>query len=320
MYNVEMFISECLDSILNQEINDRIEIIIINDGSPDRSGEIALNYANSDNRVKFISQSNKGLSVARNRGLDEAEGEYVWFIDSDDWVSSESINIICEEIRTYHPEAIHICGADIIEEVPVKLFSLSEHSNKSNVGVDFLFGGYFHGVVQYTIYRKNFLDDNNLRFMPGIYHEDTEFSPRAYYYLKDVRCIDQVLYLKRVNEDSITRTINPKKNLDLIKVSISLQRFADKINSRKNKALYMTLSANALKMAMQNELANMDKATIKKIDRYIYENKIVLRSFLKSNRIIYKVQGFFLKLFSKRTASVNKQIFLNPLLKFILNK
>ena len=92
MYKVEEFLPKCIDSIINQKFNSEIEINLVNDGSPDNSEKIARQYAEKDNRIKVISQTNQGLSAARNRGLKESKGEYVWFIDSDDWITPDSLS------------------------------------------------------------------------------------------------------------------------------------------------------------------------------------------------------------------------------------
>lgn len=318
MFKVEEFLPKCIDSIINQKLNSEIEIILVNDGSPDNSEKIARQYAEKDNRIKVISQTNQGLSAARNRGLKESKGEYVWFIDSDDWITPDSLSIIIDIINRDKPEGIHICGADVINGIPTKLFSLKNIENKIYTGLEILRSSFFHGVVQYTIYQRDFLLRNSLSFYEGIYHEDTEFSPRAYYYLKRVISVDKVLYHKRVNPDSITRTINPKKNLDLIKVACSLREFANKMSEPNNRKFYMRLSANALKMAMQNEIDYMSKSNCKLINQHIYNNKSVLGSFLESDRFIYKIQGFILKFLPKHVLTINSLLFYNKILRIRL--
>lgn len=99
-YNVEKYLESCLESISNQTETD-IEIIVVNDGSPDKSGEIAENYRLKDNRVRVIHQDNGGLSAARNSGLDIAKGKYVCFIDSDDWIEPDYLKLLLIGIEKY---------------------------------------------------------------------------------------------------------------------------------------------------------------------------------------------------------------------------
>jgi glycosyltransferase involved in cell wall biosynthesis len=90
IYNVEKYLAKCIESVLNQDIpTDEYEIILINDGSTDSSLQIAEKFVQMHPYIRLISQENQGLSAARNRGLDESKGEYVWFIDSDDWIQTD---------------------------------------------------------------------------------------------------------------------------------------------------------------------------------------------------------------------------------------
>ena len=93
VYNVEKYVEECVESILNQTLKNT-EVLIVNDGSTDKSNELVNNLANKDNRITVINQSNKGLSIARTVGVNLARGEYVSFIDSDDWIEKS----MCEEM------------------------------------------------------------------------------------------------------------------------------------------------------------------------------------------------------------------------------
>ena len=93
VYNVELYLYQCLDSIINQTFKD-IEIICINDGSTDNSGKVLEEYAQKDDRVKVLTQENQGQAVARNKGLDIAKGEYIYFVDSDDFIHPQTLEIM----------------------------------------------------------------------------------------------------------------------------------------------------------------------------------------------------------------------------------
>ena len=98
VYNVEKYIVRCLESILSQTYKN-IEVIIVNDGSVDKSGEICERYAKKDNRIKLINKSNGGLSDARNKGIDQANGIYITFVDSDDYISQNYVEILYKLIK-----------------------------------------------------------------------------------------------------------------------------------------------------------------------------------------------------------------------------
>lgn len=308
MYRVEQYVEKCLSSIVKQLDGERVELIIVNDGSPDKSEEIAKKFVDADKRIYLISQENKGLSAARNTGLAHASGSYVWFIDSDDWIAENSIKIILGAINNYSPDAIHICTADVINDIPVKKYSLAPYIKMSMRGFEMMKQNVFHGVVQYTIYKKEILDKYNLRFYEGIYHEDMEFSPRAYYYLQDVRCIDEVLYLKRENFDSIIRTFNPKKNKDLLKVSESLKNFAETACNENDRSFYLRLAANALKLSMRNEIDLMSQEEKKELNQLLYSKPYLFDSFIGADIRYYKIVGYIHRIFPKHHIQVAKFI------------
>ena len=114
MYGVEPFLNKCVDSLLAQSLHD-IEIILVDDGSPDRCGEIAEEYAIKDNRVKVIHQKNSGLGPARNTGMAAATGEYKGFVDSDDWIEEDFIEILYKNMKKENAD-ISIIGYTLIWE------------------------------------------------------------------------------------------------------------------------------------------------------------------------------------------------------------
>ena len=100
VYNVEKYLPKCIDSVINQTLTD-IEIILVNDGSIDNSGEICEKYAKSDKRIKYICQENQGVATARKKGMEYVTSEYVTFIDSDDWVSESFFEELYNNISGY---------------------------------------------------------------------------------------------------------------------------------------------------------------------------------------------------------------------------
>ena len=108
IYNVEKYLSKCLDSVINQTYKN-LEIILINDGSTDKSGDICDYYANKDNRIVAIHQENQGTAVTRNHGLDIAAGDYIGFVDSDDWIEPDMYYTLCNNIIAYNAD-ISVCN------------------------------------------------------------------------------------------------------------------------------------------------------------------------------------------------------------------
>ena len=102
-YNVEKYIRECLVSLVEQTFRD-IEIVVVNDGSTDKTAQIIDEFARKDNRIKVITQENQGLSSARNRGIEQARGEYISFVDSDDWVDKDFLEKLYNTILKYNAD------------------------------------------------------------------------------------------------------------------------------------------------------------------------------------------------------------------------
>ena len=113
VYNLEDYIAKCLDSIINQSYKN-IEIIIVNDGSTDKSAEIFESYSKIDSRIKIFYQHNQGPSTARNTGLDVATGEYISFIDGDDWIEPDMIEMLYKNSRLYNAD-ISVCNINYVD-------------------------------------------------------------------------------------------------------------------------------------------------------------------------------------------------------------
>lgn len=184
VYNSEKYLNKCLDSLVNQTLRD-IEIIIVNDGSTDNSEKIIKSYLN-DSRINYFAQENQGQAAARNRALKLAKGEYISFVDSDDYVDLNMLEelynaansmydiVVCDFYQTY------LNGENIDEYCSILKKSEGVISCK-----DYLFAG---AGPWNKIYKRNFLMDNNFNFPEGIVYEDYAsiptlaiYNPKIYY-------------------------------------------------------------------------------------------------------------------------------------------
>lgn len=210
VYNVELYIVKCLSSLLEQDIED-YEIIVVNDGTKDRSMELVHQNFSNCTRIHIIEQENQGLSAARNIGMKHASGDYVWFFDSDDWVSENILASITQMLK----------GCDILyftrsyeEKSDGKSQERVETVCYCTNGRELSLRDYPH-CAPFYIYRREFLFQNNLSFEKGIFHEDSLFTPCALYMAKEVCPYDIPVYHRLLREDSITHTRNPKRCHDL---------------------------------------------------------------------------------------------------------
>ena len=194
IYNVEKYIKKCMDSLVNQTLQE-IQIILVNDGSTDESGNIAKEYASKyTNKIIYLEKENGGLSDARNFGMRYAEGEYIAFLDSDDYVE----NTMCEEMYNKAiQEVSDYVECDFVWEYPnkVKKDKRIPYSNKkemlTNVRV----------VAWNKLIKREILEKNNISFPKGLRYEDIEFTYKLIPYLNKVSYVDKefVHYVQRNN-------------------------------------------------------------------------------------------------------------------------
>lgn len=303
VYNVEQYVEKCLTSIINQDIpHESYEIIVVNDGSKDNSLKIVENFAKKNQNIRVISQPNKGLSGARNTGIQYAVGDYIWFVDSDDWIKENCLKNVVETCSTQNLDVLQICAARVVNGVPVRRFH-RPHLGEIHKGKDLL-KERFPFCAPFSIYRREFLKINNLQFMEGIYHEDNEFSPRVFYYANRIASIDDVLYFVFPNPNSITRTRNPKKSKDCILVMNSHHQFSLNVENEIKKS-FSNIITSTMNVALHDALY-LEKEDKLEISRLLYENRHLYRHLLNADSIEYKIEGLLLSLFPKYPINVYK--------------
>ena len=217
VYNVEHYLDKCLDSLINQTYKN-LEIIVINDGSTDNSGTICQEYAQKDNRIVYIEKENGGLSDARNAGLDRMTGSYVTFVDSDDWVELDYVEILYKKIIEYQADIsvgnyysynedeetyyFHIYGDSYYEKVydNVSIFeNLYESQEMKSFALISAWG---------KLYKAKLFD--YLRFDKGKLGEDGYFNQKMYLSVNKVVYLNKGLYAYRQRSGSITKTWTEK--------------------------------------------------------------------------------------------------------------
>lgn len=205
-YNVELYIKECLDSILSQSLKD-IEIIVVDDGSTDDTIQIVQDYAAFWSNIRLISQRNCGQSSARNRGLSVAVGKYIVFIDSDDWLPSNSVlDKMVKRISL--TDADYVQGS--FEYVNGKKHTSYKVSDECEIFGKSILEKTIKCQDLYTspwakIYKKEFLLSNNLFFIEGLVNEDTAHSIMIALKAKKVSLIQEVIYSSRERDGSTSR-------------------------------------------------------------------------------------------------------------------
>lgn len=204
MYNAEKYIANCLDSILSSDLpKDEYEVLIINDGSTDNSPSIAQEYVKTNEHFSCLSQENQGQSVARNKGIELCNGEYIWFVDADD--------MICPAQKYIYDFIVNTPTVDVVKTI-IRTYQEGVEYNQldgsytHNSGRALLLSNHSPASVCDMIVKKSILINNSLRFVPGIASQDVEFSHRVYVYAKDVYLFNYINYLYVYNPNSTTRS------------------------------------------------------------------------------------------------------------------
>ena len=224
VYNVEKYLSFCLDSLVNQTFKD-IEIICVNDGSTDNSAEVLEHYAGFDKRIKIINKENGGLSSARNAGLDIASGEYIYFLDGDDYIEpdlleqgikffKDGIDLVAFNYRYVTPQGKNIAQSQFM---PCR-YDLDDPENKSRFICGFLLQYKIGWEAWNRIYRHEIIKQYKLRFENNteIFAEDLYFCLCYCSHINSVKCIDSVLYNYVQRQGSIMDTDKKQVNIGRI--------------------------------------------------------------------------------------------------------
>lgn len=235
VHNVSKWIGKCIASVRNQGLKaEDYEIIAVNDGSEDDSMEqldaFLQREAKSGEKtapVIIINQENKGLSAARNAGFKAAHGNYVWFVDSDDTLEACFAPRLLERAEKERLDVLCF-GLNMIEEDgKVSKYEIEDKTEgKTLKGEQFMLKCIMPAAAWAAIYRRGFLERYGLHFYEGIYHEDQEFTPRAYFLAKRIAFENVPVYNFYQREGSIMKTATPKRTDDLLLVCQRLWDFA----------------------------------------------------------------------------------------------
>lgn len=257
VYNVERYLSRCIESVINQTYRD-LEIILIDDGSTDSSGTICDDYAQKDSRIIVIHQKNRGLSAARNSGLDIAKGEYIGFVDSDDFISLNFYKILYDALNETNSD-LSFCKVEKflnIQDIKEDLNSyIPKEYNSINFIEEFTYAKdtVYCVVVWNKLYKKYLW--NTLRFPEGKICEDEFVWYKCIFNSKKICEVDLAMYYYFIREDSI---INKSYNEFPLKKEIA----------------YLEALEDRIKFSKENKLNNFLKRTLE------YRNKLLRKIYI----------------------------------------
>lgn len=226
VYKAEAYLRRCVDSLLAQTFRD-FEVLLVDDGSPDRSGAICDEYARQDSRVRALHKPNGGVSSARNYGIDNARGEWLSFIDSDDWIDGRCFEKCLMLIEAHHLDLLQFGFARVDEEGKAD-FVENKKKCPPLASRAFIESDQFLVSVCATLFKADIIRRENIRFEEGLkYAEDQLF---LYNYIpKCGLCMktEEVFYFYLSNPQSATHTTDSNSN-EIFKSIVSLQRFPNR--------------------------------------------------------------------------------------------
>ena len=298
VYNVEQYVGRCLQSCLCQPhvSADDYELVIVNDGTKDNSMQVVEEITHDYNNVTIVNQHNQGLSMARNAGLKAAKGEYVWFIDSDDWIEEGCLHGIIQQLDKTEVEVLQLQYRNVYsDDTPCD----EHYSTIEGVvrGKDWLVKGKFFVPAPFMVYRREFLLRNELTFCPGIYHEDNEFKPRVIYLANSCASYDKVAYnYFKGNANSITAQLKLKNGTDLFLVMNRLYHFVEQhhVSGPYRRAFYTQIGfAMRIVLRTLNMVGAEDGAILMGMMR---DNRHLLKCLCKANNFKVRLGGILLSL------------------------
>jgi glycosyltransferase involved in cell wall biosynthesis len=308
VYNTEKYLPDCLDSIINQTFKD-IEIICINDGSTDNSVEILEKYTKKDSRIKVITQKNQGLSGARNTGTKNAQGEYLQFVDSDDLLELNAIEVLYKRAKkdnldmvmfNIKPRLVDKKHKERYENY-IKYYKRNKTYPEVLTGQEMFYemrknSDYLPSAVIYMT-KADLIKKNNITFYEGIIHEDNLFTIQLILQAKKVSHINKELYIRNVREGSIMMKPTSIANLEgyficireLLKFSKTLK---PPIGIKKGLSDYIVFSLQG------NLIGSLEKLPSEGIQKYknsLKTEDLILFNLLTQDILQYRNTIFALK-------------------------
>ncbi|HHX70059.1 MAG TPA: glycosyltransferase [Gallicola sp.] len=301
VYNVKAYIDRCLESLIRQAYKD-IEIILIDDGSTDGSSEICDTYASSYKHISVIHKENEGLSEARNTGVRVASGDYILFVDSDDYIDENTCLYFHSKLGNRDADII-VGNMRVVNNSEVRHMNHTiQDSEKTWLGLEYLKSELknktMHMAAVLCLYKRKFLIENDLFFEYGILHEDEEFTPRVFLKAKEVIATDIVFYNHMIREGSITTQKNLKRNAKSISIICNkLERFLEDVRDEELKYLvHEHLIDISFKVLIDGKLIgkkDKDLINIKFVKKNVVslKNKFRLFLFNISPRLLYSANA-----------------------------
>lgn len=221
VYNVEAYIEKCITSLIGQTYSN-LEILLVDDGSTDDSGQICDRYAEKDERICVLHKDNGGLSDARNYGIDRAKGDLLAFVDGDDWIHPQMYELMLDILEAKNADIV-TCGFEQRDEgFANRRYTLEQLEITVLSGAEALSDLWTPSVVAWNkLYQKKIFDQ--IRYPKGKLHEDEYVIHKIFYQCKNIAVIDKPLYFYTIRQDSIVARMTPQR------IDNTLEALADRV-------------------------------------------------------------------------------------------
>lgn len=314
VYNTSMYLDKCLNSLLNQTLKE-IEIICVNDGSTDSSREILQNFAKNNSQIKIINQQNQGQSAARNAGMKEAKGQYIGFIDSDDWADEKMFEKLYNRAKQSDSD-MTMCAITVYDEktgaqttndpyLTLSLFpqSFEDKTFSYKDCLDFLFR--ICVIPWNKIYKNDWLKQHNIKFIEGVVFEDTAFTVEALILADNISLVnDPLVYYRKGSQTSVCAG---KQNLDYKKLDLFIV-FEKMEQILKENSIY-NLLGDYFKFYKRNNLIYWyEKIQDKQIKKQYYKKLLRLYPDFRFHGLVLFIKKLKLKREIEKLAKTNKVI------------
>ena len=304
VYNGEKYIKKCLDCVINQTYQN-IEILIVNDGSNDNTLNIIKEY--KDKRIRIINQKNKGLSLSRNVGIDNAKGKYLFFIDVDDYMDIDTIEYLYNLLKKYNTE-ISTCETRIIYNNEIKNNKEEKISVESNIDMvkRVLLSNNRHGAIWNKLIKKELF--NNNKFEDRIIN-DIVVVYKLFLSTDKIAYSNQEKYYYVKSNDSITSKRNPDRAIDEYKVALERYDYIEKLypNMIENKIGVLSAIVDVYNHNNKKTDEFLKEQNAKKVFKKYYSSKVLKTKISKKEKakiFLYrtnpKIERFFQKHFKRK--------------------
>lgn len=305
IYNAERYIKRCIDSLINQTY-DNLEIIIVNDGSYDKSKYICENYAKKDARIKLINKENEGVSIARNLGISHATGEYIMFVDADDYLDSCAIEKLISLLKTYSVDIVKMNYTNFYDNGKTLINKMnfdakyinSVISNNNNSLEDIIAETYFLNVIWGQLIKTELV--KNIKFNRDlIYGEDLLFNYQLLNKTNKIYITDYIGYFYYINSNGANQNYDYDKIIIKLENLIYIYSYIYQLFSDKKRIYYkfiIEINNNLKRLALCNVNFSKIKITINELLSNNFVKEALFCAYLFE---FSKFDGFLIKLLKK---------------------